>query len=140
MDDINQRQVLSNRARGPPRSFNFDHVFWTGSSQYEVYQSMGEPLVDSLLAGFNVCLFGYGQTGSGKTYTMMGSDGENNRGIIPRFYSDLLHRLQKMKESGTIEALNCEVSYFEVYNERIYDLLRKSENQKESPKERVANY
>lgn len=101
---------------------------------------MGEPLVDSLLAGFNVCLFGYGQTGSGKTYTMMGSDGENNRGIIPRFYSDLLHRLQKMKESGTIEALNCEVSYFEVYNERIYDLLRKSENQKESPKERVANY
>ena len=73
--------------------------------------------------------------GSGKTYTMMGSDGLENRGIIPRFYTDLLKRLKIMKENGTIEAANCEVSYFEVYNERIYDLLQKQETQKEPSKE-----
>ena len=65
----------------------------------------------------------------------MGSDGLENRGIIPRFYTDLLKRLKIMKENGTIEAANCEVSYFEVYNERIYDLLQKQETQKEPTKE-----
>ena len=63
LNDENKSQVLSGRARGPPRSFNFDHVFWQDTSQYEIYEAMGEPLVDSLLAGFNICLFGYGQTG-----------------------------------------------------------------------------
>ena len=66
---------------------------------------------------------------------MMGSDGLENRGIIPRFYTDLLKRLKIMKEEGTIEAANCEVSYFEVYNERIYDLLQKQEMRKEPTKE-----
>ena len=46
-----------------------------------------------------------------------------DRGIIPRFYADLLDRIQSMTASGAIEAANVEISYFEVYNERIYDLL-----------------
>ena len=105
------------------KTFNFDHVFWTATGQAEIYRTMAQPLVDSLLGGYNVCLFGYGQTGSGKTYTMMGGDSTVESGIIPRFYNDLLNRIQQMTDNGLIEATNCEISYFEVYNERIYDLL-----------------
>ena len=73
------------------------------------------------LSGYNTSLFGYGQTGSGKTFTMMGS--ENKLGIIPRFYTELLYRLKEFHDSKMISASSVEISFFEIYNERIHDLL-----------------
>ena len=60
-------------------AFAFDEVFWTDTSQSQIYQVCCEPMVRHCLKGFNSCLFAYGQTGSGKTYNIFGED--NNRGI-----------------------------------------------------------
>lgn len=68
--------------------------------------------------GYNVCVFAYGQTGSGKTYTMMGS--EHDRGLIPRICESMF---LKMAEGTTYKV---EVSYLEIYNERVKDLLTKN--------------
>merc|ERR1719359_1683279 len=61
------------------KEFVFDRVFCPDATQEEVYNTVGKPLVDSLLAGHNACLFAYGQTGSGKTYTM---EGQTNPGVM----------------------------------------------------------
>ncbi|CAG5112900.1 Oidioi.mRNA.OKI2018_I69.chr2.g7065.t1.cds [Oikopleura dioica] len=123
LSDSSSNTILVPRPRGPDRSFSYDSVFWTASSQAQIFSTIGEPMVDSLLKGFNITIFGYGQTGSGKTFTMMGDKSAEHQGIIPRFYSTLLTQLDQMKESNAIEAAHCEISYFEIYNEKIYDLL-----------------
>jgi hypothetical protein len=124
LSDTSSNTIIVPRPRGGPnRNFSYDSVFWTKSSQQQIFSSIGEPMVESLLKGFNVTIFGYGQTGSGKTFTMMGDKSSDDRGIIPRFYSTLLTQLEQMKESNEIEAAHCEISYFEIYNEKIYDLL-----------------
>ena len=70
-------------------------------------------------SGYNACLFAYGQTGSGKSYTMMGS--RSDQGIIPRLCSGLFEqtRLQSTPDNN----ITIEVSYMEIYNEKVYDLL-----------------
>jgi len=124
LSDTSSNTIIVPRPRGGPnRNFSYDSVFWTKSSQDQIFSSIGKPMVESLLKGFNVTIFGYGQTGSGKTFTMMGDKSSDDRGIIPRFYSTLLTQLEQMKMSNEIEAAHCEISYFEIYNEKIYDLL-----------------
>ncbi|XP_032381614.1 LOW QUALITY PROTEIN: kinesin-like protein KIF14 [Etheostoma spectabile] len=119
-------------------SFNYDFSFCsvdeghpTFASQQTVYETLAQPLLLRAFEGFNTCLFAYGQTGSGKSYTMMGFGEEE--GVIPRFCQELFSRLASMEN----EEVNChvEMSYFEVYNEKIHDLLvtRDEPNQKRMP-------
>lgn len=71
------------------------------------------------LSGYNACVFAYGQTGSGKTFTMMGS--AEMQGLIPRICRSLFGRMKLGQEAGT--GYKTQVSYLEIYNERVKDLL-----------------
>lgn len=117
-------------------TFNYDFSFCsldksnsTFASQKMIYETLAKPLLQWAFEGFNTCLFAYGQTGSGKSYTMMGYG--NEAGIIPRFCEDLFSQMTSI----TNEKVNVEMSYFEVYNEKIHDLLvtRDEPNQRRMP-------
>ncbi|KAL2090384.1 hypothetical protein ACEWY4_015072 [Coilia grayii] len=101
------------------------------ASQQVVYERLARPLLERAFEGFNTCLFAYGQTGSGKSYTMMGF-GEDV-GMTPRFCEELFSRLP----DNDNKEISChlEMSYFEVYNEKIHDLLiaKDEQNQKRLP-------
>nr|XP_005997779.2 PREDICTED: kinesin-like protein KIF14 isoform X2 [Latimeria chalumnae] len=119
-------------------NFMYDFSFWSSNqthpdfaSQEMVYDKVALPLLERAFEGFNTCLFTYGQTGSGKSYTMMGFSEEE--GIIPRFCEQLFSRVAKTKTQQVI--YNLEMSYFEVYNEKIHDLLvaKDQSGQKKQP-------
>ncbi|XP_020487128.2 kinesin-like protein KIF13B isoform X1 [Labrus bergylta] len=123
--------AVANMNKGDPRSqpkvFAFDHCFWSMdesqkdkfAGQDVVFQCLGESLLDNAFMGYNACIFAYGQTGSGKSYTMMGS--AENPGLIPRLCSSLFSRtVQEVREG---ESFTVEVSYMEIYNEKVRDLL-----------------
>ncbi|XP_041064882.1 kinesin-like protein KIF14 isoform X1 [Carcharodon carcharias] len=106
-------------------SFVYDFSFWSFdelhpefSSQETIYKKIGFPLLEKAFEGYNTCLFAYGQTGSGKSYTMMGFSDE---GIIPRFCEQLFAKVAKPEMQQA--TYHIEMSYFEVYNEKIHDLL-----------------
>jgi len=102
------------------RTFNFDYVYdWT-STQEQVYKYSASPLVEQVLKGFNVTMFAYGQTGSGKTFTMEGS--EDMPGIIPRMVNHLFDAIFSEEAPEGVEYL-VRVSYVQIYNEKIQDLL-----------------
>ncbi|XP_034293322.1 kinesin-like protein KIF14 isoform X1 [Pantherophis guttatus] len=119
-------------------SFAFDFSFWSFdkslnyASQEKIYQSLAMPLLETAFEGYNACLFAYGQTGSGKSYTMMGFD-DDERGIIPRFCQNLFYQIAEKETEQTTYHL--EISYFEVYNEKIHDLLifRAENGEKKQP-------
>ncbi|NWX83880.1 KIF14 protein, partial [Nothoprocta pentlandii] len=118
--------VVQNLDTNQVYSFSYDFSFWSFdkchpsfASQAMVYNTLAVPLLERALEGYNICLFAYGQTGSGKSYTMMGF--EEDRGIIPRFCEDLFTRVAQMDKQQILFQL--EMSYFEVYNEKIHDLL-----------------
>ncbi|XP_039185565.1 kinesin-like protein KIF14 isoform X1 [Crotalus tigris] len=119
-------------------NFTFDFSFWSFdkrlnyASQETIYQSLAMPLLETAFEGYNACLFAYGQTGSGKSYTMMGFD-DDERGIIPRFCQDLFYQIAEKETKETTYHL--EISYFEVYNEKIHDLLifRTENGEKKQP-------
>uniref|UniRef100_A0A674PP15 Kinesin family member 13B n=1 Tax=Takifugu rubripes TaxID=31033 RepID=A0A674PP15_TAKRU len=89
------------------------------AGQEVVFQCLGESLLHNAFQGYNACIFAYGQTGSGKSYTMMGSG--DQPGLIPRLCSALFDRTQK--EQREEESFTVEVSYMEIYNEKVRDLL-----------------
>lgn len=106
--------------------FLYDVSFWSFderhpryASQAAVYETLAAPLLARALEGYNACLFAYGQTGSGKSYTMMGFGEEP--GIIPRFCEDLFAQVAKNQTQEV--RYHLEMSFFEVYNEKIHDLL-----------------
>ncbi|KTG42048.1 hypothetical protein cypCar_00012026 [Cyprinus carpio] len=89
------------------------------AGQDVVFQCLGESLLHNAFQGYNACIFAYGQTGSGKSYTMMGS--ADQPGLIPRLCSSLFERtIQHQREE---ESFTVEVSYMEIYNEKVRDLL-----------------
>uniref|UniRef100_K7BLQ4 Kinesin-like protein KIF14 n=1 Tax=Pan troglodytes TaxID=9598 RepID=K7BLQ4_PANTR len=107
-------------------NFIYDVSFWSFdechphyASQTTVYEKLAAPLLERAFEGFNTCLFAYGQTGSGKSYTMMGFSEEP--GIIPRFCEDLFSQVAR-KQTQEV-SYHIEMSFFEVYNEKIHDLL-----------------
>ncbi|TVU19285.1 hypothetical protein EJB05_35424 [Eragrostis curvula] len=105
------------------KAFRFDHVFGPEDDQEAVF-SETMPVVRSVMDGFNVCIFAYGQTGTGKTFTMEGVP--ENRGVNYR----ALEELFKMAEERSASvAYTFSVSIFEVYNEKIRDLLDESNEQ-----------
>ncbi|RUS86561.1 hypothetical protein EGW08_005700 [Elysia chlorotica] len=115
------------------REFTFDHSFWSArqadkhfASQEKVFSSLGDDMIKSAFEGYNVCVFAYGQTGSGKTHTMMGS--QEDSGLIPRFCNALFSRLSENSSAS----YQVKVSYLEIYNERVRDLLKQSNNNTKS--------
>uniref|UniRef100_A0A8C9L5Q9 Kinesin-like protein unc-104 n=1 Tax=Pavo cristatus TaxID=9049 RepID=A0A8C9L5Q9_PAVCR len=80
---------------------------------------LGENILQNAFEGYNACIFAYGQTGSGKSYTMMGT--ADQPGLIPRLCSGLFERAQK--EENEEQSFKVEVSYMEIYNEKVRDLL-----------------
>ncbi|KAI9676539.1 MAG: kinesin-like protein Klp8 [Caeruleum heppii] len=107
--------------------FAFDRSYWSFdqkdshfAGQDDLFADLGRPLLDNAFQGYNNCIFAYGQTGSGKSYSMMGYGQE--AGVIPRICQDMFERITELQRDKT---LNCtvEVSYLEIYNERVRDLL-----------------
>lgn len=107
--------------------FAFDKSYWSFdrrdphfAGQDNLFEDLGAPLLDNAFQGYNNCIFAYGQTGSGKSYSMMGYGEE--AGVIPRICHDMFERITEMQKD---EHLTCtvEVSYLEIYNERVRDLL-----------------
>ncbi|KAI9837218.1 MAG: hypothetical protein M1819_000292 [Sarea resinae] len=108
------------------KKFTFDNSFWSHdrsdehyAHQEDVYNCLGEEYLDHNFEGYHTCIFAYGQTGSGKSYTMMGTPEEP--GLIPRTCEDLFQRIE-CNSSPNI-SYSVRVSYFEVYNEHVRDLL-----------------
>nr|XP_033791359.1 kinesin-like protein KIF13B isoform X2 [Geotrypetes seraphini] len=114
-------------ARSQPKVFAYDHCFWSVdesitekfAGQDVVFQCLGENILQNAFEGYNACIFAYGQTGSGKSYTMMGT--ADHPGLIPRLCSALFERTQK--EENEELSFKVEVSYMEIYNEKVRDLL-----------------
>ena len=105
---------------GVHKSFELDRTFGPTTTQMCVYREV-EPLIESVLDGYNVLIFAYGQTGSGKTHTMQGRDSPEMRGVIPRSIATLFERAAQGKSSGL--AVDVKVSVLEIYNDKIIDLL-----------------
>nr|BAJ97665.1 predicted protein [Hordeum vulgare subsp. vulgare] len=102
------------------RMFKFNKVFNTHVSQAEVFSDI-QPLIRSVLDGFNVCIFAYGQTGSGKTYTMSGpGTSKEDWGVNYRALNDLFDISLKRRNTFSYEV---EVQMVEIYNEQVRDLL-----------------
>lgn len=102
-------------------NFSFDRVFGPSTGQEAVFTEVSE-FVQSALDGYNVCLFSYGQTGSGKTHTMQGSGTGQMKGIIPRAIAQVGDYKNELERDGW--KYDMQVSFVEIYNETIRDLLR----------------
>uniref|UniRef100_A0A5B6YLE4 Putative kinesin-4-like n=1 Tax=Davidia involucrata TaxID=16924 RepID=A0A5B6YLE4_DAVIN len=101
--------------------FSFNKVFGSSATQEEVFSDT-QPLIRSVLDGYNVCIFAYGQTGSGKTYTMTGPKEltEESLGVNYRALSDLFHISEQRKDTISYDV---SVQMIEIYNEQVRDLL-----------------
>ncbi|XP_011847405.1 PREDICTED: chromosome-associated kinesin KIF4A isoform X1 [Mandrillus leucophaeus] len=121
---------------GTDKSFTYDFVFDPSTEQEEVFNTAVAPLIKGVFKGYNATVLAYGQTGSGKTYSMGGAytaeqENEPTVGVIPRVIQLLFKEIDKKK-----------VSYLEIYNEEILDLLCPSRekaqiNIREDPKEGI---
>lgn len=99
----------------------FDRVFKPNASQEKVYNEAAKAIVKDVLGGYNGTIFAYGQTSSGKTHTMEGVLSDNEyMGIIPRIVNDIFNYIYTIDEA--IE-FHIKVSYFEIYLDKIRDLL-----------------
>ncbi|KCV72817.1 hypothetical protein H696_00395 [Fonticula alba] len=127
----------------PERKFTFDHAYWSGPSgtdasnggefagQEKLFEDLGHEVLRNAMEGYNACIFAYGQTGSGKSYSMMGTDSEP--GIVPRICEALFAIMSGTSslpflpavDPASTETVNykIEVSYIEIYNENVKDLL-----------------
>ncbi|KAH7924836.1 kinesin-domain-containing protein [Leucogyrophana mollusca] len=110
-------------------AFSFDKSYWSAGprdepgycSQQTLYDDLGKELLDHGFSGFNACILAYGQTGSGKSYSMMGYGPD--KGIIPLTCSELFVRVEDKKAIDPNVHFTVEVSYIEIYNEKVRDLL-----------------
>ncbi|XP_028050185.2 kinesin-like protein unc-104 isoform X10 [Monomorium pharaonis] len=110
------------------KSFNYDYSYFSMdpndenySTQLMVYKDIGEEMLEHAFEGYNVCIFAYGQTGAGKSYTMMGKQEEGQEGIIPQICKDLFRKISNTSNERL--KYSVEVSYMEIYCERVRDLL-----------------
>ncbi|XP_010852372.1 PREDICTED: kinesin-like protein KIF16B [Bison bison bison] len=127
------------------KTFTYDFSFYSADtespdyvSQEMVFKTLGTDVVKSAFEGYNACVFAYGQTGSGKSYTMMGDSGDS--GLIPRICEGLFSQINETTRWDEA-SFRTEVSYLEIYNERVRDLLRRKSSKtfnlrvREHPKE-----
>ena len=85
-----------------------------------MYDGLGVDALENILAGYNACIFAYGQTGSGKSYTITGGS-ESNKGLLPRLCEHLFKRVEEQTSDEL--TFKVQVSYMEIYNEKLRDLL-----------------
>uniref|UniRef100_A0A8C2QNM2 Kinesin family member 16B n=1 Tax=Cricetulus griseus TaxID=10029 RepID=A0A8C2QNM2_CRIGR len=128
------------------KTFTYDFSFYSADTKSPDYvsqemvqsQTLLVYVVKSAFEGYNACVFAYGQTGSGKSYTMMGNSGDS--GLIPRICEALFSRINETTRWDEA-SFRTEVSYLEIYNERVRDLLRRKSSKmfnlrvREHPKE-----
>ncbi|XP_069706229.1 kinesin-like protein KIF16B isoform X2 [Phaenicophaeus curvirostris] len=127
------------------KTFTYDFSYFSADSrspnfvcQEMVFKNLGTDVLKSAFEGYNACVFAYGQTGSGKSYTMMGNAGDE--GLIPRICEGLFSKISE-KTKRNEASFRTEVSYLEIYNERVRDLLRRKSSKtnnlriREHPKE-----
>ncbi|XP_069385628.1 kinesin-like protein KIF16B isoform X4 [Paralichthys olivaceus] len=125
--------VTGDSMRDRTKTFTYDFSYdstdcksSTFVSQEKVFRDLGSDVLKAAFEGYNACVFAYGQTGSGKSYTMMGNPGD--AGLIPRICEGLFSRI--LEATRWDEAsFRTEVSYLEIYNERVRDLLRRKSTQ-----------
>lgn len=114
-------EISKNRSR--EQQFQFDYAFNKSTPQEEIYENTAKFLLPSILDGYNATVFAYGATGAGKTFTMVGNN--DNPGVMVRSLSDLFELLENQMDKN----YKAKLSYLEVYNETLRDLLRdKDEN------------
>ncbi|KAL4324849.1 hypothetical protein GQ457_11G002420 [Hibiscus cannabinus] len=121
IEDGNITINFSSKSGKGCKSFTFNKVFGQSTTQAEVFSDM-QPLIQSVLDGYNVCIFAYGQTGSGKTYTMVGPKEltEKNQGVNYRALGDLFMLAEQRKDTFRYDVA---VQMIEIYNEQVRDLL-----------------
>ncbi|XP_013367889.1 PREDICTED: stAR-related lipid transfer protein 9 isoform X2 [Chinchilla lanigera] len=114
-------------------AFSFDYCYWSVNpedpqyaSQDVVFQDLGTEVLSGAAEGYNICLFAYGQTGSGKTYTMLGTPA--SVGLTPRICEGLFIREEDC--ASLLSSCRIKVSFLEIYNERVRDLLKQSDQKK----------
>ncbi|KAM6181716.1 stAR-related lipid transfer protein 9 [Erethizon dorsatum] len=114
-------------------AFSFDYCYWSVNpedpqyaSQDVVFQDLGTEVLSGAAKGYNICLFAYGQTGSGKTYTMLGTPA--SVGLTPRICEGLFIREEDC--ASLLSSCRIKVSFLEIYNERVRDLLKQSDQKK----------
>ncbi|KAM9469262.1 kinesin-like protein KIF1A isoform 9-T9 [Clarias gariepinus] len=125
----NTTTILNPKQPKENKSFNFDYSYWSHTSpedvnfacQKQVYKDIGEEMLLHAFEGYNVCIFAYGQTGAGKSYTMMGKQEKDQQGIIPLLCEDLFTKINDNADNNM--SYSVEVSYMEIYCERVRDLL-----------------
>ncbi|VDN95965.1 unnamed protein product [Rodentolepis nana] len=131
VESCKDQQIVLKDKSTSLRSYTFDRVFGPHSKQKDIYNDMVAPTVVEVLEGYNCTIFAYGQTGTGKTYTMTGERSDSLRytwetdptaGIVPRALNQIF---------STLEAMGCDfsvrVSFLELYNEELFDLLSSGE-------------
>ncbi|XP_054282051.1 kinesin-like protein KIF19 [Macrosteles quadrilineatus] len=116
--DTDKGDILRQK-RGSERKYVFDLAFGEDSTQEQVYSATTRGLVRDVISGYNATVFAYGATGAGKTHTMVGSDQEP--GIMVRALNDIFRSIDKHGQNYTVS-----LSYLEIYNENIRDLLNPS--------------
>uniref|UniRef100_A0A8C2DW22 plus-end-directed kinesin ATPase n=1 Tax=Cyprinus carpio TaxID=7962 RepID=A0A8C2DW22_CYPCA len=125
----NTTTIINPKLPKESKSFNFDYSYWSHTTpedvnyacQKQVYKDIGEEMLLHAFEGYNVCIFAYGQTGAGKSYTMMGKQEKDQEGIIPLLCEDLFTKISDNNDNSM--SYSVEVSYMEIYCERVRDLL-----------------
>ena len=136
--EMTENQTTIKDELGQPKTFTFDHSFWSHDSYIElengylspddsgkytdqkiVFETLGKQILDNAWEGYHCCLFAYGQTGSGKSYSMVGYGA--NKGIVPISCEEIFKRIGENKDPQI--HYEVEVSMLEIYNEKVQDLL-----------------
>ncbi|KAM7394784.1 hypothetical protein PAMP_021567 [Pampus punctatissimus] len=125
--------ITGDSMRDRTKTFTYDFSYDSADcksssfvSQEKVFKDLGTDVLKAAFEGYNACVFAYGQTGSGKSYTMMGNPGD--AGLIPRICEGLFSRIAGATRWDEA-SFRTEVSYLEIYNERVRDLLRRKSTQ-----------
>ncbi|TDZ38048.1 Kinesin-like protein KIF22 [Colletotrichum spinosum] len=114
-------------------SFAFNGVYDQSTSQEELFTAEVAPHLKALFQGLDVTIFAYGVTGTGKTHTMRGGLKLADRGVIPRLLSGVYRRGKKItKDSGGETTVDVALSYYEIYNDKVFDLFEPPENRSAS--------
>ncbi|CAF0915270.1 unnamed protein product [Adineta ricciae] len=142
MDQREQTTFIRNPIDDSVKHYKYDYSYWSCdenvnnqkfATQQQVYQDLGIEMLQHAFEGYNVCIFAYGQTGAGKSFTMMGKNESEQQGIIPRLCGELFERITASTSPTTSARIKprytVEVSYMEIYCERVRDLLSPKKSQ-----------
>ncbi|KAJ5231119.1 hypothetical protein N7489_011827 [Penicillium chrysogenum] len=127
-DRDNVVRIPNPKNEGEEYAFQFNGVYDAEVSQQELFDAEVAPTIKHLLNGFDVTLFAYGVTGTGKTHTMRGGKTLADRGVIPRLLSGIYRRSRKIeKDSNGETTVQVALSYYEIYNDKVFDLFEPPE-------------